>query len=688
MRRMISLFILLVSFSALNEARDCGDGNNGGCSQNCIDRNDGNGATCSCDCYYELDTDLETCVPITPCGVDLLWLNDFSYNVMNLCIFVQNNIETPDIDYTPFETFRDVVAQYITAFDTDVANGDIVVGTMLNGRTLDVTNDFGAVTSTATLASEISGLTKDDICGSNNVIQALYRTFDNGAVNNVIQVPSNANDGTTTTRVAVVGLVSPAGVALDSVLDTYFSKIHEYYDHVFVYGRDDTSLLDATLAARYDPQLRYLACNDSTANPCPYLFYTDTTNDNGATFDSPTVNPMIDTSACIKRKTVNVHTVSCGITEMTVTIPSCLLSGQDKSDLVLNNVSCTGDTHAAVSGDNVVFTIDYDDCSWTFNSETIDSVEYVTYTQNVVTKNYGVSSNIKQLYFESSCKFPRYTDEQLGIINPAVASLSNSVEIDGEFTVDASLYQSSAYSTAYSSSDFPVTLDVLDPIYLAVSTTLPNSLKLILKDIVVTTDTDKSSSPSYNVLTSQCADDDTFALGATTDTEIRFSLVMFEFVETVNEDNGSKSPLYFHITTYICEDTDTSDACTQSCASGKRKKRDVTDADIPVQHKTIGPFYTNKQRKGDVERNSEANKNVISRIVTNPEDKDASRLHLATYEIYMPSPSLGVLCYWVLLLASTALMFYLLSKFFTKSHQNMANAEPWNNSDLPTAIKG
>nr|XP_039265818.1 uncharacterized protein LOC120341389 [Styela clava]XP_039265819.1 uncharacterized protein LOC120341389 [Styela clava] len=683
---MIIFLFLLAEFVAVGAVRDCADGNNGGCSQYCIDRSDGNDPVCGCDCYYQLDGDSETCVPITPCGVDILWLNDFSFNVMNLCVLIQNNYDT-GVDYTPFNDWKNTVSQYITAFSPGVENGDYVVGTMLNGRTLDVTNAYGAQTSTTTLASEISSLTKDDICGSSNVIQALYKTFDSGAANTVVLAPSGANDETTTTRVAVVGLVSPASTALDSVLDNYIYKIHEYYDQVFVYGRTDQSTLDPILAPRYEPQLRFLACNDSTSTNCPYLFYSDAVNDNGANFDSATVLPMIDTSACISRKTVNVHSVSCGINEVTITIPSCLLGGLNKADLVLNDVSCTGDTNAVLSGTDIVFTLNLDACSWALTSTTVNNIEYAKYTQTVVTKDYGVSSNVKQVSFESSCTYPRYTDEQLGIVNPAVPSLTDAVSVIGAFTVDLALYQSSSYTTAYTSGDFPVTLNVMDRIYFSVTSTLPTGLKAILKDIVVTTDTDKASSPSHSILTSQCADDTTFTLGTTTDTEVQFSVIMFEFATTGSAANGAKDPLYFHVTTYICETTDTSAACTQSCAAG-RKKRDVSDADVPVEHRTIGPIYTVPKEGSKTKQ--DVHKKVIDRTATNlGNNKDETGVHLTTYEIYLPSPSLGVLCYWILLLASTALMFYLISKFFFKNHQNTFNAPaPWNNFGIPTAVKG
>lgn len=58
------------------------------------------------------------------------------------------------------------------------------------------------------------------------------------------------------------------------------------------------------------------------------------------------------------------HSVECGITLVTITIPICMLGGLEESDLQLNDPGCSITAKSERVDGDIVITISYDECSW------------------------------------------------------------------------------------------------------------------------------------------------------------------------------------------------------------------------------------------------------------------------------------------------------------------------------------
>lgn len=645
------IILLIVLLGTPIEGRNCSE-SNGGCQHYCIDRNDANIAFCGCQCYYQLDQDGQTCSLINECGVDMLWMFDFTEGVLSYLGCTAVKFGFPPSDPVPFETWRDATASYIQAFNNEINSSTYHIATIVSGFHTMVTNNYTDLQDANALQAEIQAIqpSRTTICGSISVFGELH-TIANGGSDLVL---GGRRDSATATQVAVVTMIAPLSTNAESTLTAYTDKIHEDFDHVFVIGKKDISLLDSNTFIQ--EHLRWLACRNGTATNCPYLFFTDGLNDNNATFTGPHVNPMIDRSKCLSRRPTFEHSVDCGIAVVTITIPICILGGLEQSDLQLNDPACDISTKSQIVGEDLVITISYDECSWTQTPETIGSYQYVTYSQAVTRRATGTPDSAKLINLGATCRFLRYSEEDLGPVAPIEEAVTAEVVVNATFDVEFLLYENDSYISPYSS--LPSEIPIFERLYFAVKATIPSDLKLILTGLEARNSADRSSGISYDIVASQCSNDDTFRFESIINDDVKqFSFEMFEFASTANSPNDQKDPVYFFAAVFICPTNDTNVACTQTCTSGKRKKRDAEDNGENAKHiRRLGPFFMGEpvnQKKDEVVKPKRDDKD---NIVVTIEMEDPSYIELS--------------CLWMFITLVAILIVTTITKFLMKCSQH------------------
>ncbi|XP_043942559.1 uromodulin-like [Protopterus annectens] len=208
---------------------------------------------------------------------------------------------------------------------------------------------------------------------------------------------------------------------------------------------------------------------------------------------------------------------------------------------------------------------------------------FITYVINVL-YNAGPNANGVVLYNDVkvgyNCSYALDLKTSLGlVVNPVVSTANISITGAGSYTAKMALYKSSTYTSVYTVTDYPITLNVGQPLYVGTFVQDADSTKFALRYgmCYATPSNNASDSVKYNIIVNGCPTAGDVAINITlsgVSTEGRFSVRIFKFP-------GSSS-VYLHCSIVLCRIGNCSVTCPEV--------RVADESDSSVQLPGLGPI--------------------------------------------------------------------------------------------------
>ncbi|KAL9955740.1 hypothetical protein ACROYT_G037108 [Oculina patagonica] len=284
-------------------------------------------------------------------------------------------------------------------------------------------------------------------------------------------------------------------------------------------------------------------------------------------------------------------TVLCEDEYMTVVIAKSLLPGVDRGHLRLLDASCT----ATETSTHFPLTTPLTGCL-TSVSHTPASVIYSNRVLEIPSDINDVVTRIKEVEISFSCQYSKS-----GVVSSVGWKPGNNVimfndEGRGNFTMALDMFSDSDFATPYSGNDFPVEVQIQQPLFFEVSVTTGDSQLLIRADHCYATPTqDRNSLVKYDLIQDGCPTDPSVQFLATnSDSVQRFTCEAFQFI-------ANHSFVFVHCHVIICNGSDLLSECKKMCPSGGVRKRQAPDHVTDKYSLVQGPIHLARDKRDENE---------------------------------------------------------------------------------------
>ncbi|EDO44277.1 predicted protein [Nematostella vectensis] len=258
--------------------------------------------------------------------------------------------------------------------------------------------------------------------------------------------------------------------------------------------------------------------------------------------------------------------ITCGENFMEIELDRTVYS-TDPQDYHLRHKECRG----RVQGDAMVLRTRLDDCGTT-HQQTSNTITYT----NVVSTCYKEeddhnSSGItraRNFHFPFTCSYGRRQTVSSSSYSH-VGSFMASEGSYGNFTFKMALYRNQSYSSLYVSREYPISIELNEPLYVEYSVTSSTANLVVFAETCrATTTGNPNTLPQYDFVKEGCAVDDTMTYNYTLNRVQRFTIRSFRFI-------ANHPVIYLHCFLMVCHTNASDSRCQRGCAQPMRAGRHI-----------------------------------------------------------------------------------------------------------------